>query len=67
MNNNANLRFPALCLKKRFAIENHRKTPLRIACLLTACIFVFFGVRRGEAAIVLNKAINICLECIGLG
>ncbi|MCX4341611.1 MAG: CD1871A family CXXC motif-containing protein [Lachnospiraceae bacterium] len=43
------------------------KLPLRIACLFTACAFVVFGVRRGEALVVQNKAVNICLECIGLG
>lgn len=26
-----------------------------------------FGIYRGEIDIVLKKAINICLECIGLG
>lgn len=43
------------------------KTLLRAAGLLTACIFVIYGFARGEAGVVLNKAINICLECIGLG
>lgn len=29
--------------------------------------FVFAGIYRGEMEIVLRKAINICLECIGIG
>lgn len=36
--------------------------------ILTISIWlIMYGIYRGEVSIVLNKAINICLECIGLG
>ncbi|MFR4625945.1 MAG: CD1871A family CXXC motif-containing protein [Dorea formicigenerans] len=28
---------------------------------------IIYGVSRGETAIIFNKTVNICLECIGLG
>ena len=37
------------------------------ALLLLAVRFVALGVWRGEAEVVFRKAVNICLECIGLG
>ena len=40
---------------------------IRIGGMIAAGIFVVCGVVRGEAGVVLNKAVNICFECIGLG
>ena len=39
----------------------------RILICVAAVCFMAYGVQRGEVAVVLKKAINICLECIGLG
>lgn len=48
-------------------VENRKKNFWRLAGLALACAFIAYGVLRGEAAVVLNKAVNICFECIGLG
>ena len=42
-------------------------TLIRIGLLLLAAVFVVLGVMRGEMAVVLQKAVDICLECIGIG
>ena len=37
-------------------------------CLLLAgAVMIVLGIVRGEHQIVLDKAIRICLECIGIG
>lgn len=35
--------------------------------LVLGIFLIFSGIYREEVSIVLNKAILICLECIGLG
>ena len=35
--------------------------------LLAGAVCVAIGVGRGEAETVFRKAVNICMECIGLG
>ncbi|HWS29330.1 MAG TPA: CD1871A family CXXC motif-containing protein [Clostridia bacterium] len=37
------------------------------AAFLLGTAFLLFGIYRGEVAVVLKKAIYICLECIGIG
>ena len=39
---------------------------MRIAVILIAAIFICMGISRGEVAIILRKAVRICLECIGV-
>lgn len=41
--------------------------PIRIALLFCGTCMLIFGISRGEAATVLQKAIYICMECIGIG
>ena len=40
---------------------------LQIIMLVAAGGFIAYGAIRGEVSMVLMKAVNICLECIGLG
>ena len=42
-------------------------TALRLCVALLAVGYLVYGMRRGEVALVLKKAVRICMECIGLG
>lgn len=43
------------------------KRILRLCCMLAGAACICIGIRRGECAVILQKAVKICLECIGLG
>lgn len=43
------------------------KRSARVIALITAVLLIVFGILRGEVEAVFIKAINICMECIGLG
>ncbi len=44
-----------------------KKAVIQLTLLAAGAAMLGFGVMRGEADIVLNKAIRLCLECVGIG
>ena len=44
-----------------------RKNRAALLILALGAVFFAIGVWRGEDQTVFRKAVNICLECIGLG
>jgi len=46
---------------------NFSKENMKYIFLALSLIFIGMGVFREEHLVVLQKAVNICLECIGVG
>ncbi|WP_430080815.1 CD1871A family CXXC motif-containing protein [Paraclostridium bifermentans] len=44
-----------------------REKLTRYIVLAMSICFIVVGSSRGEVKVVLKKAVNICLECIGIG
>ena len=44
-----------------------RKNGITIGLILLAAVFLTVGVLRNEYSTVWVKAVNVCMECIGLG
>lgn len=51
--------------RRGFVMEHTRKSGFIL--LLLFVIFCVIGINTGEAAAVWEKAVNICLSCIGIG
>lgn len=48
-------------------IKRRKETILPLLVAMAGGICMFAGAYRGELKILFSKAINICLECIGIG
>ena len=48
-------------------IKRHSRLLMAAVVFLLSLAMCFYGGLRGEMEIVFTKAVNICLECIGLG
>ncbi len=48
--------------------KTHFLRPLLILTIsLLAVLFMAYGISRGENIVIFEKAIRVCLECIGIG
>ena len=46
---------------------NKKKKIIQFSILGVGVLFIIIGIARGEVQTLFSKAINICLECIGIG
>ena len=64
---NTNVSWSINTITERSGNSLKRRKISQIALLITGIAMVSYGAIRGEAAIVLGKAIKLCLECVGIG
>ncbi|WP_296629042.1 CD1871A family CXXC motif-containing protein [uncultured Negativibacillus sp.] len=48
-------------------MKNRTKQTVPLLLIALSLLLIGAGTVRGEAQLVLTKAINICMECIGIG
>lgn len=44
-----------------------KKKAAAVIIIVISLTVTLFGIYRGEPKVVMKKAINICMECIGIG
>ena len=54
-------------MKEVMRLSKYTKAISQIVLLIAGVALLYFGAMRGEADLVLGKAIRLCLECIGIG
>ena len=47
-------------------MNTKRMRLLQISLLLSGAVCIGIGILRGECGVILQKAVKICLECIGI-
>ena len=48
-------------------LSYRKKIAVQLSLLLGGIVLLCYGLWRGEADMVLQKAVNLCLECVGIG
>ena len=48
-------------------MKHLKRGKIQILLLLAGIILLCFGVWRKEVETVIEKAVNLCLECVGIG
>ena len=48
-------------------LSHRKKAAAQAVLLIVGIAMLCVGAWRGEAAVVLSKAIKLCLECVGIG
>ena len=52
---------------KGFKMSEKKRRFIAIGIMAVGVVFIGLGIIRGENTAIWRKAVNICLECIGLG
>ena len=48
-------------------MTEHRNNQIAAGLILLGIVLLCLGILRGEDTVVWRKAVNVCMECIGLG
>lgn len=52
---------------KEYIMQDKQRNGVWMLLLTAAVMLLILGTVRGEVSVVFTKAVNICMECIGIG